>query len=360
MTGEPLSELDTPVLWLDMAIFEKNVNTITNYLKHAKVQWRPHIKGIKIPDVAKRLIKAGAIGVTCAKLGEAEDMVKGGIDHILIANQVVGSQKIERLINLCKKNDVAVAVDDPVNATEISDAAVTANVKPGIVIEVNIGMNRAGINPGEQALALAKHIMTLPSIEFRGVMGWEGHVVSIQDPEEKEAKVKQAITKLTDTASILRSEGVPVEMVSCGGSGSYRLTAAMPGVTEIQTGGSVFGDLTYNAWGAGTENALFVQVAVSSHVNPGWVVIDAGRKTFNCERVMPVCVEYPNYKLTALSSEHGVLAIPEGNSSLKPGDKLNFVPGYEDWTVFLHDKLVGIRNGIVEEVWDITGRGKLT
>jgi len=343
-----------------MAIFEKNVDTIISYLNHTNVQWRPHIKGIKIPDIAKRLIKAGAIGVTCAKLGEAEDMAKGGIDHILIANQIIGSQKIERLVKLCKENDITVAVDDPVNATEISRAAVKANVKPGIVIEVNIGMNRAGINPGEQALAVAKHIMTLPSVEFRGVMGWEGHVVSIQDVVEKEDKVKQAITKLTETASLIRSQGIPVEMVSCGGSGSYRFTATMPGVTEIQTGGSVFGDLTYNAWGAGTENALFVQVAVSSHVNPGWAVIDAGRKTFNCERVMPACIEYPQFKLTALSSEHGVLAIPEGSSNLKPGDKLTFIPGYEDWTVFLHDKLVGIRNGFVEEVWDITGRGKLT
>jgi len=360
MIGKRLSELDTPVLWLDLDIFEENISTITSFLKQHNLQWRPHIKGIKIPEIAKKLVKAGAIGVTCAKLGEAEDMVNGGLDHILIANQIVGPLKIQRLLELCRHRDVTVAVDDAANVSEIASAAAAAGVKPGIVIEVNVGMNRAGINPGEDALRLAQHSMTFLGLNFRGVMGWEGHVTSIADPVEKETKVKQAITKLTDTAELIRDHGIPVEMVSCGGSGSYRLTAGMPGVTEIQTGGSVFGDLTYNTWGAGTKNALFIKAAVSSHVNSGWAVIDAGRKTFNCERVMPECVEYPNYKLTALSSEHGVLAIPDGSDGIKPGDKLNFIPGYEDWTVFLHDSLIGIRDGKVESVWNISGRGKLT
>ncbi|MBI9045132.1 MAG: DSD1 family PLP-dependent enzyme [Anaerolineaceae bacterium] len=358
--GENIYKIDTPALWVDLNSMESNIQLIGSRMKAANVDWRPHTKGIKIPAIAHKLLAAGAIGITCAKLGEAEVMAAGGVQDILIANEVVGTLKIKRLVALRAHANPMVAVDDFDNAREISDLAAAAGRKIRVLLELNIGMERAGLTPGQPTLEFAQKIVDLPGLEFCGVMGWEGHVVGIEDPQEKQQVGEKAIQALVDSANLLREKGIAVPIVSCGGSGSYKISSNVPGVTEIQAGGAILGDQTYEAWGADIIPGLFVMTTVSSHAVPERAIVDAGRKSMNCEVFMPKVTNLEGIELTSLSAEHGVLEIKDSDIKIKVGDRVNFVVGYGDWTVFLHNQMYGVRDDVVEMVWEIQGRGHLT
>jgi D-serine deaminase-like pyridoxal phosphate-dependent protein len=352
------NELDTPALWVDLDILDHNITKMAQFILSAGVNWRPHTKGIKIPAIAHKLMAAGAIGVTCAKLGEAEVMAAADIHDILIANQVVGKIKVTRLANLCRQADVIVAVDSLENARQLSDAACQADASIRVVVEINTGMNRCGVQPGGGVLELAQQIAMLSGLRFSGVMGWEGHTVGIEDPEEKNRSIQQSVASLVESAQRIRSAGLPTPIVSCGGSGSYRITASIPGVTEVQAGGAVLGDVTYVKWGAQTEPGLFILATVISRPVPERAVVDAGRKAMNGEVSMPVARDIPGLYLMKLNAEHGILAVENPKAMLKVGDKLDFIAGYGDNTVCLHDYLFGVRNGRVELVWEVQGRGR--
>jgi D-serine deaminase-like pyridoxal phosphate-dependent protein len=358
--GMEIDKLDTPVLWVDLDLMENNILQLSSYLKKAGVAWRPHTKGIKIPAIAHKMLDAGAIGITCAKLGEAEVMAAGGVKDILIANQIVGKTKITRLCALRHHTDVMVSIVDLKNAEEISKQAIEAGVKVRVLIELNIGMNRAGVEPGQRAVEFGRQVIQLPGIQLTGLMGWEGHVVGMEDPIAKKKECERAIHSLVETAELFRKAGHPVQIVSCGGSGSFRISANIPGVTEIQAGGAIFGDVTYRNWGAGTDCSLFIQSTVTSRPTSMRAIIDSGRKTLNGEVSMPEVQNCPGIHLTELSAEHGYLELKDPNNPLMTGDRVNLIVGYGDWTVFLHNQLVGVRKGRVEIVWDILGRGKLT
>jgi D-serine deaminase-like pyridoxal phosphate-dependent protein len=353
------NELDTPALWVDLDIMERNVAKMGQFIQNAGINWRPHTKGIKIPAIAHKLIAAGAIGITCAKLGEAEVMAAAGIHDILIASQVVGASKACRLANLCHHADAMVAVDCLDNARQLSEAACRVDVTIRVVVEVNTGMDRCGVLPGLSAVKLAQQLAELPGLRFSGVMGWEGHTVGIEDPEEKKRCIHQAVESLVESAQMIRAAGLATPIVSCGGSGSYRISALIPGVTEVQAGGAVLGDVTYVEWGAQTEPGLFVLATVVSRPAFERAVVDAGRKAMNGEVSMPVVRNIPGLRLMRLNAEHGVLAIEDAKSTLNVGDKLDFITGYGDNTVFLHDYLFGVRNGKVEIAWEVLGRGRL-
>ena len=190
-------------------------------------------------------------------------------------------------------------------------------------------------------------------------MGWEGHTVGIEDTEEKKRCVHLAVESLVASAQMIRSTGLAAPIVSCGGSGSYRITALIPGVTEVQAGGATLGDVTYAGWGAQTEPGLFILATVISRPAPERAVVDAGRKAMNGEVSMPVARDYPGLRLKKLNAEHGILSVDDPNAVLNVGDKLDFIAGYGDNTVFLHDYLYGVRNGKVEIAWEIQGRGRL-
>jgi D-serine deaminase-like pyridoxal phosphate-dependent protein len=252
-----------------------------------------------------------------------------------------------------------VAVDSLENARQLSNAASQTGVTIRTVVEVNTGMDRCGVQPGESALVLAKQMNELPGLRFFGVMGWEGHTVAIEDPDEKKRRVYQAVESLVETAQMIRSAGLEVPIVSCGGSGSYRITSLIPGVTEIQAGGAVLGDVTYTEWGAQTEPGLFILATVISRPVPERAVVDAGRKAMNGEVSMPKARNFPGFHLKKLNAEHGILMVDDPSARLKVGDKLDFIAGYGDNTVFLHDYLFGVRNDKVEIVWEVQGRGRL-
>jgi D-serine deaminase-like pyridoxal phosphate-dependent protein len=359
LIGKGFDQLDTPTLWVDLDLLEKNIVTLATYFRQAQVGWRPHTKGIKIPAIAHQLIASGALGITCAKLSEAEVMAAAGIQDILVANQVVGEIKISRLVNLRRHANVMVAVDNIENARQISRAALNAGVKVRLLVELDSGMQRCGLKPGLNAVTFAYQVAELQGVEFAGFMAWEGHVVKIEDPIEKKAVTEKSVGSLVTTAALCREAGLEVPIVSCGGTGSFHTTAHIPGITEIQAGGGIFGDATYRRWGSGLDCALFILSTVISCPVPGRAVVDAGRKAMNIEYSMPEPLNLPGVKLKSCSAEHGMLELDAGAPVLNVGDRINFIVGYEDLTLFLHDRLVGMRNNIVEIIWDIQGRGKL-
>jgi len=360
LIGTRKQDLDTPVLWVDLDLMEGNIRRLSAFFREVGVGWRPHTKGIKVPAIAHRLIKAGAIGITCAKLSEAEVMAEAGIEDILVANQLVGRQKIARLVHLRRYCDVMTAVDSMENVQAISEAAVRVGVKIRVLIEVDAGMHRAGLEAGQAVLAFAKRIAshTAKGIELAGVMGWEGHTCDITDPEEKHRRVREAVEPIVESAALCRKAGFPMPIVSCGGSGTYSITARIPGVTEIEAGGAVFTDVTYRSWGVDLDPALFVLATVTSRPTATRAIVDAGRKAMDGQTSLPVPRDLRGVHVSSLHAEHGLLELA-AETPLGVGDKLDFTVGYGDNTVYQHDTLYGVRDGIIEAVWPILGRGKL-
>ena len=355
------ADLDTPALCIDLNAFEANIRDITAACASRRIGWRPHAKCHKSVDVARRLIEAGAIGLTCAKLGEAEVYAAAGIADLLIANMLVGPQKVQRLVELRRIADPIVCFDCLAQAEPISRAMAAAGLKVRAILEINIGMQRVGVLPGEPALALARQIRSLPGIELAGVMGYEGHLLLIEDPIEKETKIRAALTQLTQTRGLLVKHGIACPIVSCGGTGSFEICVSQPGITEIQCGGAILMDAFYRTR-CHVERfryALKVIATVVSRPAPDRAIIDAGRKTMNMELAMPFVIGREDIHVVSLSAEHGILRLDPPAQDLKIGQRLEIVPGYSDFTCVLHNQFYALRGDAVEGVWPLQARGKL-
>lgn len=357
--GLPKEQLDTPVLWVDLDIMEHNILTLATHFANAGVQWRPHMKGVKIPAIAHKALAAGAIGVTCAKLSEAEVMAAAGIADILIANQIVGSRKIQRLVHLANHTDVKIAVDSADNVRELGQAACRKGVEIGVLIDVDTGMHRTGVMPGEAVLALAQQVDETAGLRFLGLMAWEGHTLAFSEAEEKGREIVRSMAHLDFSVNLCREAGLPVSIVSGGGSGTYKVTPFLQPMTEIQAGGAIFCDVAYENWGVETTQCLFVRSIVTSRPASDRVILDAGFKTLPTWHSQPHPIGLDGIKSYSTSAEHGVITLQVPNSSAKVGDTFDIVVGYTDATLFLHDHLYGLRDDMVEVVWDIVGRGML-
>ena len=365
-TNEPFigmhkTELDTPALLIDLDKMEANIAAMANYFSKVNADLRPHVKTHKTPIIAHKQIAAGAIGVTCAKLGEAEAVIHAGIRDVLIANQVVGAQKIARLINLAKHSEIMVAVDNAENVQAISEAAVAKGATVRMLVEVNIGMDRCGVEPGKPALELAEQIRQSPNLIFEGLMGYEGHTVAKPNRAERDTAAREAMQRLVDAKHYLEKHNVAVSIMSGGGTGTFNITGSIPEMTEVQAGSYVLMDSTYyNVEGVGDhfDCALSVLATVVSRPNPNRVIVDTGLKVLAKEFGIPQPVGVNGVEMTGLSEEHGTMQVSDASVSLKPGDKLEILPTHCCTTVNLHDRYYGIRNGIVESVWNIAARGK--
>jgi D-serine deaminase-like pyridoxal phosphate-dependent protein len=355
----PQAQVDTPTLWTDLDVLEDNIAYLGNYFQDAGVNWRPHTKGIKVPAIAHMVMAAGALGVTCAKLGEAEVMAAAGITDILIANQIVGPIKTARLANLCRRADVKVAVDNEANVAELGEAAWAKGVEVGIVVEVDIGLTRAGVAPGAPVVALSRLVHGTPGLRYRGLMAWEGQARREPDMEKRRGIIEESVGLLVDSAERCQADGLPVEIVSAGGTGTFYVTAFQAGVTEIQAGGAVFGDVASQRWGVETKPALFIRTMVTSCPAPDRIILDAGFKTMPNWHTTPQPLGLEAMQEIGMSAEHAAVVLREPQPDVRVGDTLDFVVGYGDETVCLHDRLYGIRDGLVEVVWDIEGRGRI-
>jgi D-serine deaminase-like pyridoxal phosphate-dependent protein len=360
MTPSPKSTLDTPALLVDLDVMESNIAHIAGLCRAQGVQWRPHFKGHKTLEIAQMQISAGAIGVTCAKLGEAEILAANGIRDILIANQIVGAPKMRRLMRLLDLADVVVAVDSVENIRELADAAQRADKRLRVVIEVDTGMNRAGTEPGAPVLALADEIARHPGLRFTGVMGWEAHATGIADAAEKEKAVAAAIGLLTQSADQCRDAGHDVRIVSCGGTGTLLYCIQQPGVTEVQVGGAVMNDEHYRwHYNIDLPFSLTILATVTSRPTPTRVILDAGRKTMSIDTATPRPLDVPGVREVRLSAEHAQLELAAPSDWPRIGDRVEFIPGYTDTTVHLHEEIVALREGRIEAIWKVAGRGRI-
>ena len=359
--GRHKTELDTPVLLIDLDIMESNIQKMANYFSKINTELRPHVKTHKTPIISHKQIAAGAIGVTCAKLGEAEAIVHSGIRDVLIANQIVGSHKIARLINLAKHSDIMIAVDNVENVHTISEAASEKGVMIRVLIEVNIGMDRCGVEPGPETLSLAQIVGESSSLKFEGLMGYEGHTVAKPNKTERENTTKDAMQRLINTKHLLEKNGIHVSIMSGGGTGTYDITGSIPEMTEVQAGSYVFMDSTYrNVEGVGEkfDCALTVLATVVSRPEKNRIIVDTGLKVLTKEFGIPQPVGLQGVEMVGLSEEHGKIVVSNEDISLKPSDKLEILPTHCCTNVNLHDRFYGIRNEIVETAWEIAARGR--
>lgn len=357
--GISLEAIDTPALVVDLDLMEGNIARMANFFAGVSATLRPHTKTHKTPALAHKQIEAGAKGVTCAKLGEAEVMAASGIRDLLIANQVIGRTKIDRLVALARHSDVIVAVDHSDNVREISEAARAVGATVGMLIEVNVGMNRCGVEPGEPTLQLAQIIHRLPGVRFAGVMGYEGHIINDPDQAVRERECRKSMGLLTETAAYVRQAGLPVNIVSGGGTGTYKITGTFPGVTEVQAGSYLFMDATYHKIIPEFDCALTIYTTVVSRPGDTLAIVDAGLKTMTTEFGFPTVRDRSGATLIGESEEHGKLRLDGASVSLRPGEKIHLLPSHVCTTINLHDRLYGVRNGRLETIWTVAARGKI-
>ncbi len=354
--GLPKAELETPALCLDIAAYERNVKRMVSYIiAECGIHWRPHMKGQKATELAVRAVQAGAIGVTCATVYEAEAMVDAGVKDILLANQVAGDRKARRLARLQREATVISASDSAAHLEILSRAAIAENVTIPVILELDVGMGRCGVAAGSPAVELGQIASRTPGLELLGLMGWEGHILKY-DPEEKQRQAQAAMQALVETAAQFRKAGLRTDVVSAAGSGTFLVSASTPGLTEVQAGGGVFSDLSYQKWGLDHDFALTILTRVVSRPSSTRVLVDGGFKTMSYCHGNPQPLGVGEVKSLVLSAEHGNIELAEPNDTLRVGDLVEFVPGYTDSTLCLHDEMCVLRDGIVEAVWSIPGR----
>lgn len=358
--GFPKQEIDTPTLLIDLPKLDHNIEKMAAFVDNAGVSLRPHMKTHKCPIISQRQIAAGAIGVTCQKLGEAEAAAKSGISDILITNQIVGQRKIDRLVKLAKGADVKVLVDSHQNVIELNQAARETGIKLGVLVEVDVGMERCGVQSGEQALRLAEFVHNQKSLEFMGLEGYEGHACMIPSFKEREARTLEAMKLLVDTKELVEAAGFEVEIVTGGSTGTYMITGRYPGVTEIEAGSYATMDKKYaSVERVDFEPALTILVTVISRPKEGVAIIDAGLKAMSVDFGTPKVISCEGAVLDKnLSEEHGKLLLTDDANSLHVGDKVELIPTHGCTTINLHNQFVVTRGDEVQAVWGIEGRGK--
>jgi D-serine deaminase-like pyridoxal phosphate-dependent protein len=360
LIGLTKADLETPALLVDLDLMDVNIARIADECRRLGVGWRPHIKGHKTPEIARRQLAAGALGITCAKLGEAEVMADAGISEILIANQVVGPNKMRRLIQLLERAPVIVAVDSFSNIAELAGAAAGGRPELRLVVEVDIGMRRAGVAPGRPVVELAEAIARQPGLRFVGVTGWESHAVAIADPREKERVVAEAIALLAASAEACRRGGHDVRIVSCGGTGTFPYCVRQPGITEVQVGGAIFSDMHYRThYHLDHPCALTLLTTVTSRPTPTRIVLDAGKKAMSGDAALPEPQGLPAVRSLRLSAEHTTIELEAPSATPGVGDRLELIVGYSDTTVHLHEEIMGLRAGRIEALWRVAARGQI-
>jgi len=356
--GMEKSAIETPALLIDLDAFESNIRKMSEYFRGKSCRLRAHAKTHKSPLIAQKQIAAGAVGVCCQKLGEAEVMVNGGVKDILITNEIVEPSKIERLISLNRYADVKVAVDNIHVARATATLAKKQGVKQGVVVEVDVRDKRCGVRPGRPAVDFAREVAKLDGLDFRGVMGYEGPFLDVPDFDQRKTGARELLARLTDTVEMIRKKGLEVQIVSAGSTGTFNIAGEFSGVTEVEAGSYVFMDSTYRKLQhLGFDCSLSVLATVISRPIPERVIVDVGWKSITTEFGMPEAEGVENGKLTRLSEEHGVITV-EPAVRTNVGDKIELIPSHCCTTVNLHDSYFGMRKGHVETIWPILPRRK--
>jgi D-serine deaminase-like pyridoxal phosphate-dependent protein len=351
--GRPYREIPTPALCLHLEVVRNNIATMANRLR-GTARVRPHAKSHKCAEIARMQLAAGAIGMTTATVWEAAALAQTGVPDLLIANEVVGDEKIQAVARTARTARLTVAVDDAGNAEAHSAAARKADSEVGVLIEIDVGMGRCGVRKEEEARALAERISKLPALRLRGVMGYEGHCVLETDRPTRTRKASAAMDRLLAFRDMLAEAGFTSEVVSAGGTGTFDLTGNHAGVTEIQAGSYVFTDATRRAIVPDFAVGLTVLATVVSRYGNS-LVIDAGKKAVGVDITVPQIVGGAATVRTT-AEEHMICDIAP-DSPLHVGSVVEVIPGYTPTTVNVHDGYHVVEKGVVIDIWPILARG---
>jgi D-serine deaminase-like pyridoxal phosphate-dependent protein len=348
-----LSEISTPALIVDVPTLERNIRRMADFFASGPCKLRPHFKAHKTLEISRRQLAAGSCrGITCATVAEAE-AVADICGDVLLANEVVDRAKCDRVAMLARKTHMTVVVDSLVGLQQIAAAAHDAGVTIGVLIDINVGQGRCGVTPGDEALALARQISRTPSLGLRGVMGYEGHVQPMRNRSEREARACNAMQALVITASRMLASGLPCEIVSAGGTGTYDISGRVEGVTEIQAGSYALMDSDYAEVGLPFEQAFWVLGTIISRPAPDRAVADCGHKSVTKDHGNPVVKGIEGASVTALNDEHATIALP-ASVPLTVGDRIQLIPSHTDPTINLHDVFYAIEGARVVDVWPIS------
>lgn len=360
-------ELDTPVAIVDLDIMEKNINDMADFAKNAGVAMRPHIKTHKVPVIAMKQIKAGANGITCAKLGEVEVMLNStNVTDIFVANMLVGEDKINHLLKLSEKAKISVAVDSVEVAQPISDSAMKRGMKIPVIIKVDVGLQRTGVLYGKPTVELAKKLIKMNGIELIGIYTHEGHVYGAETFEDVKRIGLESGQMMIQTAEMLKEANINIDVISVGATPSAKIACTVKGITENRPGTYVFNDYYQIRLGVAEEKdcALTILATVISVPSEDRAVVDAGTKSFTADKSQAFGVYgwikgMPDVQLVRAYEEHGVLKFDPAKTKFKVGDKLEIIPNHVCPAVNLFDELVVVKNDIVQDMWKVSARGKL-
>lgn len=354
--GRPRAEVTTPALLLDLDAARRNCAAMAAAFRELPAKLRPHAKVHKCPPLARMEVDAGAVGVACATVWEAEVMAAQGIEDVLIANQVVSPDKVRHLAELAGRHRITVAVDDPRNVTALDEALRQAGARLEVLIEVDLGMGRCGVRRLNDAVALAEAVAGAGQLELRGLQGYEGHCMRELDFEVRRAKTEEANARLIEFADHLARQGHECAVLSGGGTGTYAITGANPRIDEVQAGSYLLMDANHELLVPGQfESALTVLATVVSEHEQS-VVLDAGRKSVGSENAAPRFSNAASGTPLYFAEEHCVVAFPE-HPPVHLGDTVEIVPGYAPTTVNLHDVYHVVESGVVTDIWPIEARG---
>ncbi len=360
------AEIPTPALLLDLDAFESNIQKMAAHLRARKKGFRPHGKTHKCPEVARALIRAGAVGICAARLSEAEVFADHGINGLLITTAVVGRHKIERAVALASRApDTMFCVDDARNVRDVNEAAAARGRGEPIRLAVDLYFGRTGVPPGQPALDLVRLIASLPHVTFAGLQSYDGEAAHTTPFDARGTRTRNSIARAIETRRMIEQDGIRCPIVTGGSTGTYRFDSEIDGMTELQPGSFVFMDLDYERIGGpeGPEyrdfmNALTVVTTVVSRP-PGFAIVDGGYKAFSTDRPFtprPVGLDGVTYGWAG--DEHGRLNLDNTPRDLKVGDRVEFIPPHCDPTVNLYDCIHALRGDRVEAVWPIAARGK--
>lgn len=365
--GDLVVDVDTPALLVDLDAFEANLRTMAGRVAAAGLRLRPHAKTHKSAAVAKRQMALGAVGVCCQKVSEAEALVAGGVSDVLVSNEVIDPRKLDRLAQLASAAHLAICVDSREGIGALSSACARHGVSMDVLVEINVGADRCGVEPGEPALALAGAIAASPSLRYAGLQAYHGRAQHVRSWVERRDAIQAASEAAARTRDLLAQHGLTTGVISGGGTGTHPFELGSGVYTELQAGSYVFMDADYgrNLGESGEarsdyRNSLFVYSQVMSAPGRGKVIVDAGLKAIAFDSGMPLVHEHPEIAYSRPSDEHGMLDITATDLGLRLGDKVRLIPGHCDPTVGLYDWIVAHRGDRVEEVWAVDARGALS
>lgn len=359
-------EIPTPALLLDLDVFENNLKKMAAHLRQKGIQFRPHAKTHRCPIIARKQLEAGARGICVAKLSEAEVMIAEGIQSVLITSEIVSPSKISQLAALSVSCPGLMAVVDQSEAVnDFIAAAEVKKVKLNVVVDIDGGRHRTGSLPGRPAVRLAEQVAQSKWLQFRGIQCYAGHIAHTVGFEARKRGSREALEQALETKTLIEKQGIPVEMLTGGSTGSYNIDSQIPGFTELQAGSYIFMDLDYQCIGSEGQElfldfdfSLSVLTTVISKSHSNLATVDGGFKAFATDKPFPPRLKsITGVNFRWAGDEHGILELTDPSREIRLKDRLEFLTPHCDPTVNLYDYLYAVRGDKVEEVWPIAARG---